>query len=131
MPSCSTRAVVYPTTLSPGTEILDSSPERQYPNHDEHGQRGPLECSVVDPGSSNATTYENVERDESGDVYLNFGSNVREVSRWRPATAPRLRTRSTSRVSSDSVRCWPIGLRLRDTDLPVHLLRGIHIQRLY
>ena len=72
-------AVVYPTTPSPGIGVSDDfSPEEQYANHDELGQRGLLECLVVDPGSINSTTYENVERDKSGDVYLNLEANIRE-----------------------------------------------------
>jgi uncharacterized protein (DUF849 family) len=72
-------AIVYPTKPSPGIDLSGSmDPHAQFATHDELGGRGLLECSVVDPGSINSTTYDAVERDEPGDVYLNPEANVRE-----------------------------------------------------
>ena len=72
-------AIVYPTKPSPGIDLSGSmDPTAQFATHDELGRRGLLECSVVDPGSINSTTYEAIERDEPGDVYLNPEANVRK-----------------------------------------------------
>lgn len=72
-------AIVYPTTPSQGIGVSETmSPEERFANHDELGRRGLLEWSVVDPGSINSTTYETVDRDEVGDVYLNPETHIRE-----------------------------------------------------
>jgi uncharacterized protein (DUF849 family) len=72
-------AIVYPTKPSPGIDLAGTmEPAAQFATHDELGRRGLLECSVVDPGSINSTTYEAIERDEPGDLYLNPEANVRE-----------------------------------------------------
>lgn len=72
-------AVVYPTLPSAGIGVEASiGPAERFANQDDLGDRDLLEWSVVDPGSINSTTYEAVARDETGDVYLNPESHVRE-----------------------------------------------------
>ncbi len=71
-------AIVYPTLPSAGigTEATVDA-EQRFANQEELGRRGLLEWSVVDPGSINSTTYEQVKQDQTGDVYLNPDSHVR------------------------------------------------------
>ena len=74
-----TDAIVYPTIPTMGVGgRAEMSPAERYAHQAELGRRGLLEWSVVDPGSVNLTTYDAVERDEPGDVYLNPESHVRE-----------------------------------------------------
>ena len=71
-------AVVYPTLPSAGIGVESTvDPAARFANQDDLGRRGLLEWSVVDPGSINSVTYDQVDRDEPGDVYLNPESHVR------------------------------------------------------
>ncbi|MFB6311838.1 MAG: 3-keto-5-aminohexanoate cleavage protein [Salinirussus sp.] len=72
-------AIVYPTLPSAGIGVETTiPPEERFRNQDDLGERGLLEWSVVDPGSINSTTYDAISRDETGDVYLNPESHIRE-----------------------------------------------------
>jgi uncharacterized protein (DUF849 family) len=71
-------AIVYPTIpfLDPPDRPNLSATER-FEHQDELGQRGLLECSVVDPGSVNFSAYEDIGRDETGFLYKNPEDHIR------------------------------------------------------
>jgi uncharacterized protein (DUF849 family) len=72
-------AVVYPTIPPLGlVEESTMTAQERFAHQAELGRRGLLEWAVVDPGSTNVTSYEAVERDEPGSVYENPESHVRE-----------------------------------------------------
>ena len=72
-------AIVYPTIPPLGLiEESTMSAEERFSHQAELGRRDLLEWAVVDPGSTNVTSYEAIERDEPGAVYENPESHVRE-----------------------------------------------------
>ena len=72
-------AVVYPTIPPLGLiEESSMSAEERFAHQDELGRRGLLEWAVVDPGSTNVSSYAAIERDEPGSVYENPEPHVRE-----------------------------------------------------
>lgn len=71
-------AIVYPTIPlagSPGQPAMTG--EERFSHQDELGRRGLLEWAVVDPGSTNFSTYDDIARDEPGFVYENPEDHVR------------------------------------------------------
>ena len=71
-------AIVYPTIPlagSPGQPAMTG--EERFAHQDVLGQRGLLEWAVVDPGSTNFSTYDDIARDEPGFVYENPEDHVR------------------------------------------------------
>jgi uncharacterized protein (DUF849 family) len=74
-----TDAVVYPTVPPVGLVGDETiSAEERYAHHEELGERGLLEWSVIDPGSTNFTTYEAVAAGNLGDVYRNPEAHIRK-----------------------------------------------------
>ena len=74
----SVDAVVYPTIPPLGlTGNGTMSAAERYAHIEKLADRGLLDWTVVDPGSVHFTTYEAVERDESGSVYTNPESHIR------------------------------------------------------
>jgi len=72
-------AIVYPTIPPLGLiEEATMSAAERFAHQAELGRRGLLEWAVVDPGSTNVSSYEAIERDEPGSVYENPESHVRE-----------------------------------------------------
>ncbi len=73
-----TDAVVYPT-VPPLGMVGDGtvSAKERYAHHEELGERGLLEWSVVDPGSINFTSYEAVEAGDLGGIYPNPEDHIR------------------------------------------------------
>jgi uncharacterized protein (DUF849 family) len=72
-------AIVYPTVIAsptPGTELTMMGRAR-YAAIEGLAARGLLEWSVVDPGTTNLSTYRNVEADRPGSVYMNPESDAR------------------------------------------------------
>lgn len=72
-------AIVYPTVkgFTPaGAELSLMGPER-YAAVLGLAERGLLEWSVVDPGTTNLATYHDIARDRPGTVYMNPQSDVR------------------------------------------------------
>jgi uncharacterized protein (DUF849 family) len=72
-------AIVYPTidgAVAPGCELSKTGRDR-YRAIEGLAARGLLEWSVVDPGSTNFSTYHGVTREKPGTVYLNPESDVR------------------------------------------------------
>jgi uncharacterized protein (DUF849 family) len=72
-------AIVYPTVkggAAPGSELTAMGKDR-YSAIEVLGARGLLEWSVVDPGSTNITTYRAIKEGRRGSVYMNTESDVR------------------------------------------------------
>ncbi len=72
-------AIVYPTVKGfapPGSETSIVGPER-YSAIVALAERGLLEWSVVDPGTTNLSMYAAIERDRPGTVYMNPESDAR------------------------------------------------------
>lgn len=75
-------AVVYPTIPPLGiTGSGQMSADQRYVHLKELGRRDLLDWSVIDPGSVHFTTYDSIQRDEQGDVYMNPEQHIRTGSR--------------------------------------------------
>lgn len=74
-------AIVYPTIPFAGDRDARGgmSPEERYAHTAELGKRGLLEWAVVDPGSTNITHWDQLNRDEVGFVYANPEEQIRHA----------------------------------------------------
>lgn len=75
-----TDAIVYPTIPIAGSGFAGEigGAKERYAHIEELARRGLVEWAVVDPGSVNFSRFEEIDRGESGFVYLNPEDHVRE-----------------------------------------------------
>ncbi|MFC5972077.1 3-keto-5-aminohexanoate cleavage protein [Halomarina salina] len=72
-------AIVYPSIPLLGKPGVDGiTPTERFAHQDELGEMGLLEWAVVDTGSVNFSTYDDVEQDQLGFVYQNPEAHIRE-----------------------------------------------------
>lgn len=70
--------LVYPTLPLRGSAYADDRARGRYDHVAELATRGLIEWSVVDPGSVNFSTFDEIRRNRPGFVYLNPEDEIRE-----------------------------------------------------
>jgi 3-keto-5-aminohexanoate cleavage enzyme len=71
-------AIVYPTIPFVGDDgVPQSDAKQRFAHTEELARRGLLEWAVVDPGSTNITHWDQLQRDEPGFVYANPEEQIR------------------------------------------------------
>ncbi len=72
-------AIVYPTIPAPGlgASAGESTAQQRFAHIEELARRGLIEWTVVDPGSTNFSRYDDLREDKPGFVYVNSEPDVR------------------------------------------------------